>query len=372
MKEVKLDLVLDKVYSSTVNVFRTKPLSITQLVQNSGLYSYCYDHIWDQFLNFQENHKKHYYISGPIGSGKATLYNTLFIYKLYLYTCLENPFVYFGHTQCEHYFGVVGTSKDFKFIINSLVDAFNLFPMFVAKSSAKMKPDKIYYSVGADRSTLFTIEWLCNNEVRQINIELITDKFDLVTKNPISVLCPGCMELLDKISESDLFNLMTKIQQRIDARTSNEYLISGLIVEKAPYDLELSEIDKFIYKVVPRKDDSGHMQLPPYWTYFPGQNSDVFDYFDLETEQFITHETDNTIKVPLNIRQSYPTVNKQQFLRDVIGLPSSTVPNPAMIKIQKVIKELTNGHLVIVLEQGIFYLKDPASGIKCDISKFIG
>lgn len=367
------DLVLNAV-NDALACFSKCPLSLTQFMNKSTMTDAIYPHIWAAWHQLQKHTSKHTYISGCIGSGKATFYNGLFLYKVYLWTLLKSPSKYFGHnSQVEYSFGIICNKKTGKMVVESLIHQMVNLPEFFESYSNKMvqDPSKIYYSIAPEEDILIRFYYYSSDftELKYLNVYAIwTDISILLGKNLITTLCTEITGLLEFIGEEELWSIVRKATDRIDARTHDELFVSGMIMEKSPVDYEKSIFDKWANDTMLDNKKYSHINFAPYWSLFPDQvTTKEVAYLDLADEEFYSEPTNQSVKVPLNFKEKYEEMDRQTFIRDFLGAPTSKVMNPIKRKIQNIIDEMRREDITIIMEHGKFYFKDRFTNNKCDI-----
>ena len=113
--------------------FTEKPLSFNEFVDTYQRKDTMYPHILKTVDEISKQPAKlEYFIQGFIGSGKSTLINLLFAYKIYLYLILKSAQDFYGFSPSAKLSAVIYTpfKTSAGFMINSLMQTLECLPFF--------------------------------------------------------------------------------------------------------------------------------------------------------------------------------------------------------------------------------------------------
>ena len=113
--------------------FTEKPLSFNEFVDTYRRKDAIYPHILKTVDEISKHPSKlEYFIQGFIGSGKSTLINLLFAYKVYLYLILKSAQDFYNVTASTKLCAVFYTpnNKSASFMVNSLMQTLTDLPFF--------------------------------------------------------------------------------------------------------------------------------------------------------------------------------------------------------------------------------------------------
>lgn len=352
--------------------FMSEPMSLTKFIStgfDNGLDD-LFPHVYQSFVNWQKNHYKYNYIHACLGSGKSTFYNYLFVYKLYLWILLKNPNKYYGFSSnSQSIFGIVGKKDNKQFIVRSLFNVFNSLPNIFEyyTTVSNMKPGKIYYDTCNEDNIIIRLYYF-NAEGYPTFVDICllydTDREFLLGKNLIALLA---VELENK--NKNLYKFLKNCFYRIDSRTGNENLISGLIVEKNPFDYAEDDIDKWIYDS-PTDLNCCNIYYGPRWILFPEKMPvDDWTFIDLQKAEFTDKVEMHTIKVPKMFKDNNFSVN--EVLRVYVGIPTSTIESKSKQHLRNIMEECVINNVKIKMDKGVFYFYNENTNEKLDISELL-
>lgn len=142
--------------------FPEKPLSFNEFVDTYRRKDTMYPHILKTIDEISKQPSKlEYFIQVFIGSGKSTLINLLFAYKVYLYLILKSAQDFYKASASTKLCAVFYTpnNKSASFIVNSLMQTLTDFPFFkkvrILKECFDYKETAIYKTAYPDDLLVF-------------------------------------------------------------------------------------------------------------------------------------------------------------------------------------------------------------------------
>ena len=359
--------------------FTEKPLSFNEFVDTYRRKDAIYPHILKTVDEISKHPSKlEYFIQGFIGSGKSTLINLLFAYKVYLYLILKSAQDFYNVTASTKLCAVFYTpnNKSASFMVNSLMQTLTDLPFFkkvhTLKECFDYKETAIYTTAYPDNLLTFMKG---DNVLHVISAK---NESDIVGINPIF----GVLTELGNVKQQGIpiesvFNFYQKLSWRIDSRCCGK--LSTIIVEKAP-DNYYDVLDRYIYGI---KDPSKMVIFfHYYWKVFdykdPGRLLD--STFNITTCSVVDDTNsilpgDNFIDFPsvfqgidfLKLAREHP----ESFLRDYIGMPVFIKKNSETFKVMKdIVDKIHRYNLEVCIKNGNAYLECPNEKLSICLSDY--
>lgn len=361
--------------------FTEKPLSFNEFVDTYRRKDAMYPHILKTIDEISKQPSKlEYFIQGFIGSGKSTLINLLFAYKVYLYLILKSAQDFYNVTASTKLCAVFYTpnNKSASFMVNSLMQTLMDLPFFkkvhTLKECFDYKETAIYTTAYPDNLLTFMKG---DNVLHVISAK---NESDIVGINPIF----GVLTELDNVKQQgipieSIFNFYQKLSWRIDSRCCGK--LSAIIVEKAPDNYYEDALDRYIYEI---KDPSKMVIFfHYYWKAFdykdPGRLLD--STFNIITCSVV--DDVNNISPGDKFIIDFPSVfqgfdflklareNPERFLRDYIGMPVFIRTNSETFKVMKdIVGKIHKYNLEVCIKNGNAYLECPNEELSICLSDY--
>lgn len=361
--------------------FTEKPLSFNEFVDTYQFKDNVYPHILETIDEISKQPTKlEYFIQGFIGSGKSTLINLLFAYKVYLYLILKSAQDFYKVSASTKLCAVfyTPTNKSASFMVNSLMQILEDLPFFkkvrTLKECFDYKDTAIYTTAYPDNLLTFMKG---DNVLHVISAK---DESDIVGINPVI----GLLTELDNFKQQGIpiesvFNFYQKLSWRIESRCCGK--LSAIIVEKTPDNYYEDALDRYIYEI---KRDPSKMVIfyHYYWKAFsykdPGRLLD--STFNINTCSVAEDSNsilpgDNFIDFPsvfqgmdfLKLAREQPEI----FLRDYIGMPVFIKMNSETFKVMKdIVDKIHKYNLEVCIKNGRAYLECPNEELSICLSDY--
>lgn len=361
--------------------FTEKPLSFNEFVDTYQRKDLMYPHILKTIDEVSRQPAKlEYFIQGFIGSGKSTLINLLFAYKVYLYLILKSAQDFYKVSASTKLCAVFYTpiNKSANFMVNSLMQILEGLPFFkkvrTLKECFDYKETAIYTTAYPDNLLTFMKG---DNVLHVISAK---DESDIVGINPVI----GLLTELDNVKQQGIpiesvFNFYQKLSWRIESRCCGK--LSAIIVEKAPDNYYEDALDRYIYEI--QRDPSKMVIFfHYYWKAFsykdPGRLLD--STFNITTCSVARDSNsilpgDNFIDFPsvfqgldfLKLAREHP----EMFLRDYIGMPVFIKMNSETFKVMKdIVDKIHKYNLEVCIKNGNAYLECPSEELSICLSDY--
>ena len=360
--------------------FTEKPLSFNEFVDTYQCKDTMYPHILKTVDEISKQPAKlEYFIQGFIGSGKSTLINLLFAYKIYLYLILKSAQNFYGFSPSAKLCAVIytPTNKSASFMINSLMQTLDGLPFFkkvrTLRECFDCKKTAIYTTVYPDDLLTFMKG---DNVLHLISAK---DESDIVGINPIF----GVLTELDNVKQQgipieSIFNFYQKLSQRIKSRCCGK--LSAIIVEKSPDNYYEDALDRYIYEI---RDPSKMVILfHRFWEVFKDRDPDaaIDSTFNITTCSVVEKGQgifpgDTFVKFPsvfqgMNLLE-FARKNPERFLRDYVGMPVMIKQHSLTLFLMKdIVDKIHNNNLEICFKNGKAYLECPREGLSIDLSDY--
>lgn len=360
--------------------FTEKPLSFNEFVDTYRRKDAIYPHILKTVDEISKHPSKlEYFIQGFIGSGKSTLINLLFAYKVYLYLILKSAQDFYNVTASTKLCAVFYTpnNKSASFMVNSLMQTLTDLPFFkkvhTLKECFDYKETAIYTTAYPDNLLTFMKG---DNVLHVISAK---NESDIVGINPIF----GVLTELDNAKQQgipveSIFNFYQKLSWRIDSRCCGK--LSAIIVEKAPDNYYEDALDRYIYEI---KDPSKMVILfHRFWEVFKDRDPDaaIDSTFNITTCGVVekgqgVFTRDNLVKFPsvfqgINLLE-FARKNPERFLRDYIGMPVFIRTNSETFKVMKdIVGKIHKYNLEVCIKNGNAYLECPNEELSICLSDY--
>lgn len=359
--------------------FTEKPLSFNEFVDTYRRKDAMYPHILKTIDEISKQPSKlEYFIQGFIGSGKSTLINLLFAYKVYLYLILKSAQDFYNVTASTKLCAVFYTpnNKSASFMVNSLMQTLTDLPFFkkvhTLKECFDYKETAIYTTAYPDNLLTF----MKGDNV--LHVVSAKNESDIVGINPIF----GVLTELDNVKQQGIpvesvFNFYQKLSWRIDSRCCGK--LSAIIVEKAP-DNYYDVLDRYIYGI---KDPSKMVILfHRFWEVFKDRDPDatIDSTFNITTCSVVekgqgVFTRDTLVKFPsvfqgVNLLE-FARKNPERFLRDYIGMPVFIRTNSETFKVMKdIVGKIHRYNLEVCIKNGNAYLECPNEELSICLSDY--
>lgn len=355
------------------DVFLEKPLTFKEFLETSpNFLKMAYKTTIDFFNSIDDSmNVTEYYFQGCLGSGKSIMIYTLLAYKLYLFCLLKDAHQVLGHSPMVKYtFGILGSKKTAPLVLSSILNVFEYFPMF-KQNRFELDEGPIGFSVNCNNAIL-RLQYITSGGRRGTPIQIISvsNQADLMGSTLIGLLGTDLIAFMQDtgISEEDLFKLIEKSKHRINTRLGEDCFLGTLLIEKEPYDTELSVIDKYIMEIENRGYPSVRVvRITPFWKVRPEgytlDNTKKIPYFNL-SKLCVEYDISNPDLSAIHIRIPTELIknamdNPEAFMRDYIGLPTSMIPNERMQVLRDIHSKMREYNIKISLgPNGSFYLED--------------
>lgn len=360
--------------------FTEKPLSFNEFVDTYQRKDTMYPHILKTVDEVSKQPAKlEYFIQGFIGSGKSTLINLLFAYKIYLYLILKSAQDFYGFSPSTKLCAVIytPTNKSASFMINSLMQTLDGLPFFkkvrTLRECFDCKKTAIYTTAYPDDLLTFMKG---DNVLHLISAK---DESDIVGINPIF----GVLTELDNVKQQgipieSIFNFYQKLSQRIKSRCCGK--LSTIIVEKSPDNYYEDALDRYIYEI---RDPSKMVILfHRFWEVFKDRDPDaaIDSTFNITTCSVVEKGQgifpgDTFVKFPsvfqgMNLLK-FARKNPERFLRDYVGMPVMIKQHSLTLFLMKdIVDKIHNNNLEICFKNGKAYLECPREGLSIDLSDY--
>lgn len=362
--------------------FTEKPLSFNEFVDTYAYKEAVYPHILKTIDEISmQPAKLEYFIQGFIGSGKSTLINLLFAYKVYLYLILKSAQDFYKVSASTKLCAVFYTpiNKSASFMVNSLMQILEGLPFFkkvrTLKECFDYKETAIYTTAYPDNLLTFMKG---DNVLHVISAK---DESDIVGINPVI----GLLTELDNVKQQGIpiesvFNFYQKLSWRIESRCCGK--LSAIIVEKTPDNYYEDALDRYIYEIKKRDPSKMVIFYHYYWKAFsykdPGRLLD--STFNITTCSVADEPNsilpgDNLIYFPsvfqemdfLKLAREHP----ERFLRDYIGMPVFIKRNSETFKIMKdIVDKIHKYNLEVCIKNGNAYLECPNEELSICLSDY--
>ena len=359
--------------------FTEKPLSFNEFVDTYRRKDAIYPHILKTVDEISKHPSKlEYFIQGFIGSGKSTLINLLFAYKVYLYLILKSAQDFYNVTASTKLCAVFYTpnNKSASFMVNSLMQTLTDLPFFkkvhTLKECFDYKETAIYTTAYPDNLLTF----MKGDNV--LHVVSAKNESDIVGINPIF----GVLTELDNVKQQGIpvesvFNFYQKLSWRIDSRCCGK--LSTIIVEKAP-DNYYDVLDQYIYGI---KDPSKMVILfHRFWEVFKDRDPDatIDSTFNITTCSVVekgqgVFTRDTLVKFPSVFQGvsllEFARKNPERFLRDYIGMPVFIKTNSETFKVMKdIVGKIHRYNLEVCIKNGNAYLECPNEELSICLSDY--
>ncbi len=360
--------------------FTEKPLSFNEFVDTYRRKDAIYPHILKTVDEISKQPSKlEYFIQGFIGSGKSTLINLLFAYKVYLYLILKSAQDFYNVAASTKLCAVFYTpnNKSASFMVNSLMQTLTDLPFFkkvrTLKECFDYKETAIYTTAYPDNLLTF----MKGDNV--LHVVSAKNESDIVGINPIF----GVLTELDNVKQQGIpvesvFNFYQKLSWRIDSRCCGK--LSAIIVEKAPDNYYEDALDRYIYEI---KDPSKMVILfHRFWEVFKDRDSDaaIDSTFNITTCSVVekgqgVFTRDTFVKFPsvfqgINLLE-FARKNPEKFLRDYIGMPVFIRMNSETFKVMKdIVGKIHKYNLEVCIKNGNAYLECPNEKLSICLSDY--
>lgn len=360
--------------------FTEKPLSFNEFVDTYQRKDTMYPHILKTVDEISKQPAKlEYFIQGFIGSGKSTLINLLFAYKIYLYLILKSAQDFYGFSPSAKLSAVIYTpfKTSAGFMINSLMQTLECLPFFkkvrTLRECFDCKETAIYTTAYPDDLLAFMKG---DNVLHLISAK---DESYIVGTNPIF----GVLTELDNVKQQgipieSIFNFYQKLSQRIESRCCGK--LSAIIVEKSPDNYYEDALDRYIYEI---RDPSKMVILfHRFWEVFKDRDPDaaIDSTFNITTCSVVERGQgifpgDTFVKFPsvfqgMNLLE-FARKNPERFLRDYVGMPVMIKQHSLTLSLMKdIVDKIHNNNLEICFKNGKAYLECPREGLSIDLSDY--
>lgn len=362
--------------------FTEKPLSFNEFVDTYQRKDIMYPHILKTIDDVSKQPAKlEYFIQGFIGSGKSTLINLLFAYKVYLYLILKSAQDFYKVSASTKLCAVfyTPTNKSASFMVNSLMQILEGLPFFkkvrTLKECFDYKETAIYTTAYPDNLLTFMKG---DNVLHVISAK---DESDIVGINPVI----GLLTELDNVKQQGIpiesvFNFYQKLSWRIESRCCGK--LSAIIVEKTPDNYYEDALDRYIYEIQKRDPSKMVIFYHYYWKAFsykdPGRLLD--STFNITTCSVAEDSNsilpgDNFIDFPsvfqgmdfLKLAREHPDM----FLRNYIGMPIFIKKNSETFKVMKdIVDKIHKYNLEVCIKNGNAYLECPNEELSICLSDY--
>ena len=360
--------------------FTEKPLSFNEFVDTYRLKDTMFPHILKKVDEISKQPAKlEYFIQGFIGSGKSTLINLLFAYKVYLYLILKSTQDFYGFAASAKLCAVfyTPTNKSAGFMVNSLMQTLDGLPFFnkvrTLRECFDCKKNAIYATAYPDDLLTFMKG---DNVLHVISAK---NESDIVGINPVI----GVLTELDNAKQQgvpveSIFNFYQKLSWRIESRCCGK--LSALIIEKSPDNYYEDALDRYIYEI----RDSSKMVIffHYYWKVFGYKDPDcVLDSTFNITTCSVADEPNDVL--PGDDFIDFPSVfqgidfiklareHPDRFLRDYIGMPVFIKRNSETFKVMKdIVDKIHKYNLEVCIKNGNAYLECPNEKLRICLSDY--
>lgn len=345
--------------------FIEEPLTLEEFVYTSPtLPKYIFPFIMDEIKSLSKNPVSEIYMQTCVGVGKSTLSAIITAYTIYLFCITKDPNKLWGFPpSCTFSYGILGTRKTAELAIHSLITVLEQIPMFNKTRSHNDAKGPICYNTGKSNK-LLEVYSVSANGAMGVPLYLIPvqSPADIIGTNLVGATLSEIQMFMEvtKTEPQYVFTLIQKIKCRLYSRFGpRDVFIHRLFVDKDPYDVEDDVIDNYIHSDSTKNNsDIKVITLAPRWELFPNDfNMNEYLYIDLYTEEVLTNPNANTLKIPAFLKNE-AMLNPKNFIRSYIGLPTSIIENPKRAELKKLHKDLISANVKIIMDNGIFYLKD--------------
>lgn len=360
--------------------FTEKPLSFNEFVDTYQRKDTMYPHILKTVDEISKQPAKlEYFIQGFIGSGKSTLINLLFAYKVYLYLILKSAQDFYGVAASAKLCAVfyTPTNKSANFMVNSLMQTLDGLPFFnkvrTLRECFDCKKTAVYTTAYPDDLLTFMKG---DNVLHVISAK---NESDIVGINPVI----GVLTELDNAKQQgipveSIFNFYQKLSWRIESRCCGK--LSAVIIEKSPDNYYEDALDRYIYEI----SDPSKMVIffHYYWKVFGYKDPDcaLDSTFNLTTCSVADEPND---VLPGDDFIDFPSVfqgldfirlareHPDRFLRDYIGMPVFIKRNSETFKVMKdIVDKIHKYNLEVCIKNGNAYLECPNEKLRICLSDY--
>ena len=362
--------------------FTEKPLSFNEFVDTYTYKKAVYPHILKTIDEISSQPSKHeFFIQGFVGCGKTTLIYLLLAYKVYLYLILKSAKSYYDVIPDAKLNMIIfaPTKKTASLTVFAFLRVIDGIPFFKRVRNVK---DFLDYANDAIYTTSYPDDVLTFRKSDNIlHVIAAENETDLICSNPIFGVLTELDSLTKKGTTSDqIFSFYQKLSWRINSRCKGK--LSTIIVEKNPYSYYDDVIDQIMYTT----RDLGKMVIfyHYYWRVFKDKdpNAKIDSTFNITTCQVVEKEEDilpgdDFVEFPsmfngtnlLELAHNKP----EQFLRDIIGMPTTIKQHSETLDIMKdIANKIHNSHLEISIKNGAVFLECPIEKLSIILSEYQG
>lgn len=360
--------------------FTEKPLSFNEFVDTYRFKDNIYPHILKKIDEISKQPAKlEYFIQGFIGSGKSTLINLLFAYKVYLYLILKSAQDFYKVSASAKLYAVfyTPTNKSASFMVNSLMQILEGLPFFnkvrTLRDCFDYKETAVYTTAYPDNLLTFMKG---DNVLHVISAK---DESDIAGINPVI----GVLTELDNAKQQGIpiesvFNFYQKLSWRIASRCCGK--LSAIIVEKTPDNYYEDALDRYIYEI--RDPSKMVIFFHYYWKVFiyKDPNCALDSIFNITTCSVASGTNsilpgDDFIDFPsvfqgidfLKLAREHP----ERFLKDYIGMPVFIKRNSKTFGVMKdIVNKIHKYNLEVCIKNGNAYLECPNEELSICLSDY--
>ena len=360
--------------------FTEKPLSFNEFVDTYRLRDTMFPHILKKVDEISKQPAKlEYFIQGFIGSGKSTLINLLFAYKVYLYLILKSAQDFYGVAASAKLCAVfyTPTNKSAGFMVNSLMQVLDGLPFFkrvhTLRKCFDCKKTAVYTTAYPDDLLTFMKG---DNVLHVTSAKNESDIFGI--NSVIGVLTELDNAKQQGIPVESIFNFYQKLSWRIESRCCGK--LSAVIIEKSPDNYYEDALDRYIYEI----SDPSKMVIffHYYWKVFSYKDPDcaLDSTFNITTCSVADEPND---VLPGDDFIDFPSVfqgidfiklareHPDRFLRDYIGMPVFIKRNSETFKVMKdIVDKIHKYNLEVSIKNGNAYLECPNEKLRICLSDY--